>query len=542
MVAHNRPHVLIVGLDGATFDVIQPLVAKDRLPNLAAMMERGTVGGLRSTIPSITPTAWTSFATGKGPGQHGLFDFQLLDPATYELAPARGYHHGHKTLWGLLSDAGRSSIILDVPFTFPPEPIQGIMVSGYGTPRTKGTPFTHPPGLADELRARYGEFQVALPQERFDRSELFFSEWDQVLAARERVAVDLIDERDWDLFMIVLSVTDNLAHAVWTYYDPGHPNFYTSDGPEFRKRFEASYEKSDAFLGALRERAPGANVIVMSDHGFGTGRPRQYLFDALVRGGFLRYGGAGGGRLTHLATNLYIRFPWLRESVKNLRPGRRRQLKRVLGSRRIMPGLENVDLARSQVLPANFGLQLYVHRSDRFAKGSVRPADADKVRQRVSDYLLSLHDPLSGEQVIDRVYRAEEIYSGPKLDQAPDLVVEYKNMFGRAGSGQRMNPGLEGRHERQGVFLALGPHFGQNPPEDARIEDVAPTVLHVLGLPVPEDMDGRVLIEALASEFVAERPVRLGPPALAERTADGDYSPEEKADVEAQLRALGYIA
>lgn len=542
MVAHNRPRVLIVGLDGATFDVIQPLVAQGRLPNLAAMMERGTWGELRSTIPSITPTAWTSFATGKGPGKHGLFDFQILDPNTYDLTPARGYRHGHKTLWGLLTEAGRSSIILDVPFTFPPEAIQGIMVSGFGTPRTPGTAFTHPPGLADELRARYGDFQVALPRERFDRSQNFFSEWDQVLSSRQRVAVDLMDQREWDLFMIVLSATDNLAHAVWTYYDPGHPNYYTADGPQFRHGFEASYEKSDAFLGALMERAPGADVIVMSDHGFGTGRPRQYLFNALVRGGFLHYGGAGGGRLTHLVTNLYIRFPWLRESVKNLRPGNRRQLKRVLGSRRLMPGLENTDLARSQVLPANFGLQLYVHRSDRFAQGPVQPAEAEEVCRRVSGYLLSLRDPLSGEQVIGKVHRAEEIYPGPRLDQAPDLVIEYTNMYRPRASAPRLNPGLEGRHERQGVFLAHGPHLGQSSPEGARIEDVAPTVLHLLDVPVPEDMDGRVLVEALASDFFAGRAVQFGPPALAEHTPGGDYSPEEQAEVEAQLRALGYIA
>jgi predicted AlkP superfamily phosphohydrolase/phosphomutase len=415
------------------------------------------------------------------------------------------------------------------------------MVSGYGTPRTPGTVFTHPPGLADEFRARYGDFQVALPRERFDRSQVFFSEWGQVLAARQRVAVDLMDERDWDLFMIVLSVTDNVAHAVWTYYDPGHPNYYTTDGPGFRQAFEATYEKSDAFLGALMERAPGADVIVMSDHGFGTGRPRQYLFNALVRGGFLHYRGAGGGRLTHLATNLYIRFPWLRESVKNLRPGSRKQLKRVLGRRRIMPGLENIDLARSQVLPANFGLQLYVHRGDRFAQGPVEPAEAEEVRRRVSAYLLSLRDPLSGERVIERVYRAEEIYPGPRLDQAPDLVIEYKNMYRPEASAPRLNPGLEGRHERQGVFVAHGPRLGQRSPEGACIEDIAPTVLHLLGLPVPEDMDGRVLVETLASDFAARRAVQLGPPALAERTAGEDYSPEEQAEVEEQLRALGYI-
>jgi predicted AlkP superfamily phosphohydrolase/phosphomutase len=207
-----------------------------------------------------------------------------------------------------------------------------------------------------------------------------------------------------------------------------------------------------------------------------------------------------------------------------------------------MPGLENIDLARSQVLPANFGLQLYVHRADRFAQGPVQPNEAEEVCRRVSGYLLSLRDPLSGDRVIERVYRAEEIYPGPRIKQAPDLVIEYRNMYRPGASAPSLNPGLEGRHERQGIFLAHGPKLGKSPPEGARIEDVAPTVLHLLDLPVPEDMDGRVLIETLAPDVATGRAVQFGPPATTERTAEGDYSPEEKAEVEEQLRALGYIA
>jgi predicted AlkP superfamily phosphohydrolase/phosphomutase len=537
----SRRRVLIVGLDGGTFHVIRPLIAQGRLPNLAALIEEGAWGELTSTMPSITPVAWTSFATGKNPGRHGLFDFQTIDPQTYEPKTVRGYRHGQKTLWKLLTEAGLSSIVLDVPFTHPPEPIKGLMVSGYGTPRTPGTVFTHPPELAAELKARYGDFGVALPGVRFDRSEEFFAEWDAIIASRERVAVDLISERDWDLFMVVMSVTDNLAHALWTYYDPAHRNYYDKDGPRFRQVFEGCYEACDRLLGRLVEQAPEADLIVMSDHGFGTGRPRQYLVNALARGGFVQYKGTGGGRLVRWAASLYLRLPWLRGLVKNLRPERRKQLKRELKDRHLMPGLGNIDPIHSQVIPANPGLQMYINRSDRFSAGLVGPDEVEKVCQRVTGYLLSLRDKVSGGPVIRSVYRADEVYTGPKVGNAPDLVIEYTNMYDSQASEPRLNPSLEGRHEQQGILLARGPHIERSQVEGARIEDLAPTVLHLLGQPVPEDMDGRVLIEALEPGLLAKNPVKPGPPAVESHTAEGDYSSEELAEVEEQLRSLGYI-
>lgn len=159
---------LIVGLDGATFDVIQPLVEQGRLPNLARMMREGAWGPLRSTVPPISPTAWTTFATGVGPGVHGVYDFVRFRPGTTERVPVPAGKHGRATLWRLFSRADRRVVVLDVPFTHPPEPVDGVMITGYGTPRTPGTVYTHPADLPQRLDAAGLPSGLGWPEERMD--------------------------------------------------------------------------------------------------------------------------------------------------------------------------------------------------------------------------------------------------------------------------------------------------------------------------------------------------------------------------------------
>ncbi|HNB51271.1 MAG TPA: alkaline phosphatase family protein, partial [Anaerolineales bacterium] len=263
--------VLIVGWDGATFDVIQPLLAEGQLPNLARFVQQGAWGTLRSIVPPVTPGAWTSFFTGKNPGKHGIYDFQDLDPATYQFKPVRTDRHREKTLWQLLGEQGKRSLIFDVPYTYPPQPLNGWMLTGYGTPRTPDTVFTFPPNLTDLLPPDLREeIRIAQPTHRFDRSPAFIAEWEQIMAGRKKLLHHLITQEAWDLFMVVFSITDNLAHVFWTYYDPAHPNYHKPEGPAYREAFLNAYRLSDDLLGDLMTAAgPDTTTVILSDHGFG---------------------------------------------------------------------------------------------------------------------------------------------------------------------------------------------------------------------------------------------------------------------------------
>lgn len=539
--------VLVVGFDGATFDIIQPLIAEGRLPTLAHILKTGSSGTLRSSIPPVTPSAWTSVFTGKNAGKHGIYDFQSLDPQTYQFNTVRTDEHREKTLWHLLGEANRRSIVMDVPFTYPPQPLNGLMLTGYGTPRNKaGATFTYPENLAERLPAGlHPQIKVALPTNKFDRSQTFIDEWWDVMDGRQQLLTHLIDHEEWDFFMVVFSITDNMAHVFWTYVDPMHPNYYRPEAENYRNAFLKGYEVCDQLLGELMERAgPDTNTLVLSDHGFGSVRPRQYVYNRLLEGKFLRpKGSPGRGRLIRTAINTYNRFPFLREWVKNLQPNNRRSLIKSLKSQGVMPTDTSIDFARSHVIPSNFGLRMWVNDDERFGQGFVPAGQRQATLDKLSTYLLADHDDITGDPIIANTYQGKDLYHGEFVSRGPDLVIEYANFYRPGNTTTLRNPHLEGGHTLDGIFLAHGPAIGQADVQGASLIDLAPTVLHLLGQPIPPDFDGQVIESALSPSYLDENPIRPGTEPARHHTAttSAGYSEEEDADIQEQLRQLGYI-
>ncbi|GAB4581820.1 MAG: alkaline phosphatase family protein [Anaerolineales bacterium] len=543
------PKVLIVGWDGATFDVIHPLLAEGKLPNLAKMMQTGTWGTLRSTIPPVTPGAWTSFFTGKNPGKHGIYDFQDLDPATYEFKTIRTDCHREKTLWQILGEQGLRSLIIDVPFTYPPKPLNGWMITGYGTPRTPETIFTYPENLPDLLPAELRpEIHVALPKNKFNRSQTFIDEWAAIMAGRQKLLRHLITTQPWDLFMVVFSITDNMAHVFWTYLDPEHPNYHKPEGEKFRTAFLNAYITCDTLLGELMDAAPDATTLVLSDHGFGSVRPRQYVLRRLMQGGYLTP--ANGqtrslkNRAMQFATDIYMRFPILREWVKGLRPQHLKAVKKSAERASLMP-TKGTDFIHSKIIVTNFGLRLWVNDTARFPHGKVSPAEKDALLTHLADYLKADRDPINGRPIIANVYRGETLYHGPFAERGPDLVIEYANHYRLTTDKPGANPHTEGGHTLDGIFLASGHPIAPYPSPSPlpSLIDLAPTILHLFNLPIPPDMDGRVLTEIFAPAWLAAHPIRQGTEP-AQHPAAGpsqELTAAEEASVEDQLRRLGYI-
>lgn len=545
----EKRRVLVIGLDGATFDIIKPLIAKGRLPNLRQLMDQGSHGVLRSTLPPITPVAWTSFATGKNPGSHGIFDFQQIDPDTYTFVPLPAHRHGQRTLWRILSDAGRCSIVLDVPFTYPPEPIQGCMITGYGTPTTEGIVFTYPPQLREDLIAACGSCEVSTVNEKCDLSDSYFRQWDAILSSRACIAPCLMERENWDFFMIVYGVIDNLQHTLWTFLEPQHPAYHSDKGHYYRERLFSYYDKVDESVGKLLSLCDdNTHVLVMSDHGFGSTRTGKYLSKLLMDEGLVRYKGLPilsqpTTWLMQRLLDLYHSTPFLGNLVRRLSGEQKAGLKQALARGALLPTAENIDWDRTLAFPGGYGLQVYIHRKDRFPRGRVSPGkEHEELVEYITERLLALTDPVSGERMIKAVYRAQEVYHGRFADQAPDLIVEYANMYrpDRANASGPLNPGLEGNHTMDGVFIGHGAHILKGTPIEPQITDLAPTVLYLLDLPVPKDMDGRVLTEIIEPDYLAKHPIAFADTTVVPVSEVG-YSPEEAESVREQLRALGYI-
>lgn len=542
--------VLLVGLDGATFNIIRPLMQAGRLPTLESLMNTGAWGELQSTIPPITPTAWTTVFTGKNPGKHGIYDFQEFDPETYDARPVRRDRHNQKYLWDILGDAGRRSIVIDVPYTYPPQPLNGIMLTGYGTPRSEGVTFTYPNDLAARVPPNVQpEIRVALPRHRFDRSQELLDEWREVMQGRHTLLRHLITEEEWDFFFTVFSLTDNLGHILWTFLEPSHPNYQKAGAERYREAFFDAYEQCDALLGELLARAgEDTTTLVMSDHGFGSVYPRQYLYRKLAEGGFLSYESPPllsvfGDRLMKAAMKAYTTLPFLREWIKGLRPNQQETVKNVLKQGGLIPSSGAIDHSQSRVLPSNYGLQIWINEQGRFADGIVPADEKETVLCELEAYLLSLRNPDTGERVYDAAHRGTEVYHGAAAETAPDLIVAHHDFYRPDVQPAHTNSQLDGGHTSTGIFLAHGPDVASGTIEPAHLTDLVPTILYLFNQPIPPDMDGRVLTEIVTPHYLNRYAVTQGdePAQATPETSDAGYTPEEEAEIEAQLRQLGYI-
>lgn len=546
----RRHRVLILGLDGATFDIIKPLVAQGKLPHLARLMREGTHGVLASTFPPITPTAWTSFMTGKNPGRHGIFDFEQAAWGSYDFRPVPANQHGHKTLWRIAGEQGRTAVVIDVPFTYPPEPIRGYMITGYGTPVAGAPSFTHPPDLEQELAAACGECRPAIPESLPNLTPDFFREWDRLLDNRDCINDYLLREVDWDLYMIVFGVTDNVQHVLWNYLEPLHPDYHSKEGADFRARLFHYYERVDASIGRMLAHVDeGTHIVVMSDHGFGSVRPGLFLPGLLMEWGMLKFRQSAlagvGERAMRFVLNLYRRSPRLRAMLNRMRTENKERLRSAMTKANLLPSMDQVDWSQTKVFATRFGVNLFVNRVGRFPHGIVRPgAEYEALLQELEERLLGLRDEALGTPVVKAVHRREALYRGEHTELGPDLVVEWANLYDPAQDGRDgvRVPGVVGNHVPEGVYILHGPGVRPGATLDAQITDIAPTVLYLMGLPVPSDMDGRVLLEALEPAYTQDHPVVAGEPAVVAGPVEGySYSAEEQAQIEEQLRGLGYI-
>src|SRR6266487_5589163 len=290
----NTPRLLIIGLDAATFDLICPWIAQGKLSTLAGLMKNAAWGRLASIVPPITPPAWTSFMTGKNPGKHGIFHFLEARPSTYELSYLNGASRRAKTIWRMLSDAGYTVGTINIPFTYPPEHLNGFQISGMDTPSEK-SPFVYPAELHSELVNLLGRFQ-------FDLRYLDYMSNDprrqQVLAEMEKLdhqwlsaSLYLMEKHPADVMMFTFMSIDTVQHHFWHYMDPTHYLHNPAAVERFGDAVLRVYQRLDEAVGQiLKKRSSETSVLIVSDHGGGPTSDRVvYLNRYLAQLGLLHY-------------------------------------------------------------------------------------------------------------------------------------------------------------------------------------------------------------------------------------------------------------
>ncbi|MGD2048236.1 MAG: alkaline phosphatase family protein, partial [Chloroflexota bacterium] len=278
--------VVVIGLDGAPFPLIQKWVNSGDLPNLAQITNRGSFGVLRSTIPVHSPTAWSTFITGLNPGKHGVYDFVRREPDSYRLRVTRSNQIAGASLWHLLSTNGRKVGIMNVPMTYPPEEVNGFLISGLGTPDYVS--YTYPPSLSQELNS--AGYRV---NKKFfydpERIDEWLEDLHQVSELRGKIACQLMRDKTWDFFMVVFRNTDEICHFFWRHMDSTHPEHDPGAPEKYKSAILDLYRRVDHWVGEIRKAAGNdTNIIVMSDHGAGPLYKDVFINEWLLANGWLK--------------------------------------------------------------------------------------------------------------------------------------------------------------------------------------------------------------------------------------------------------------
>lgn len=523
------PHKLIVlGLDGATWDLIDPLIEAGRLPNLARLKQEGASGPLTSCILPWTFPAWRVYSSGRNPGKLGVYWFSTLDWANkqFRLNDANAYRGAD--LWDYLNAQGVRTGVIDMPATYPPRTLDGFMVAGY--PAEDHYPYTQPPELKQELISKFGYQTYA--KSRSEDKAAYLAEQQAIIRSRFAAARELLPQVDF-LHLTIFCI-DQVQHVYWQ-----------------EEGLYQTWQVLDEEIGKF-VHDPDVTYLFMSDHGFGPGKIEE-LFQLnawLAAEGYLN--------LKPSAASLFKKLGISRRGlVAGLRKmGLYGMLRRVVPAdvKRAVPipqeatgeammfGREPlIDWDESQAIADGHGL-IYLNPE---LSDAERLTLAKTIRQQ----LAKIVSPSTGKAVAQKVYLRDELYRGPDLSGAPDLV-----MLGRDGclikdgvGGQDVfqsaaNERWNAKHALHGVLLAWGRNIaaGQDV-TDANLIDLAPTILHAFGYGVPIDMDGTPLLEIFDLHSAPANSAVVSIEPLSGQLAAPHVGDTDDQGMEERLRDLGYL-
>jgi predicted AlkP superfamily phosphohydrolase/phosphomutase len=559
--------VLVLGLDGATFDLIKPWAAAGYLPTLKRLMEEGAHGSLRSTTPPMTGPAWTSFATGVNPGKHRLYDWIARDEGSYTFSPVTSLDMEAPTLYTLLSDAGRRVCALNVPMTYPPTPVNGVMVSGLPAPSTK-VQITYPSGLYQEILDAVGDY-ILYPDPGQAYSEAGVDAFLERLYRTTDLRIQTLDylrgREAWDFAMVVFNGTDTISHAMWKYMDKTHPLHDPAAALKYGNAIRDYYAYLDGKLAPYVDSLPDdTTLIVMSDHGFGPFHKFIHVNNWLLQEGFMA---TNRGPVTGLKRTMFRQgFSPMNVYDTLMRFGLgalKREVVRGQGQgllKTLFLSFEDIDWGRTQAYSLGNVGQVYLNVVGREPQGCVQPgAEYERVRSEIMAKLQALRDPETGELVVEEIYRREDLYQGDHFDKAPDIIflprrLEYFGFgeyeFGSHKIIEPMRRGISGTHRMNGIFMAYGAAIQPGSTvENASLYDLAPTILRLMDEPVAEHMDGRVLQEVMTPDVaaaLAQRRAARGQNGKHGASGGKGYgaegmSAEDKKVLADRLRSLGYV-
>ena len=540
--------LILLGIDGAEPSVVRHWANKGVLPNFARFLKTGAFGKCRSSIHPLTPQAWTSIITGVGAGVHGIYDFGQREPNSYNMRLVTSKDRAAPAFWEIL--AGKKSVgVVNVPLSYPPDPVDGFFISGMHTPKLSLG--VYPPGLEKELEG----YVIDVMCHWYKNTGDFLADVIEMCDQRHRLVLELAEKYNPDILFPVYIAADRIQHALWGKFTKKHlerPGWCRDDGDAIFR----IYKQMDDILGDYMEIADetGASLMIISDHGFGDLKRDVYLNALLAKNGLLAFDPKKIRAYTPIE-NPKAQDPthdWQRDAFPDgpVEFGSDEDLK--LGN--VDPRyktFDTVDWEKTKAYCAGLFGNIWVNLKGREPKGIVTEEQYENVRDRVIALLKELKDPEDNQPVADKVFKREELFTGPMAHLAPDILVQMRDyayitrgsteflcntVIGKVAVNHTGNHrlfgiiGLYGKHVRKGIELT-----------GATVLDVAPSLLYLLGAPIPQGLEGKPLLSALSPEFRNAHPVQYGKPSAKREIGPDFLSDQEKKIIKERLRTLGYL-
>lgn len=505
-----KKKLLIIGIDSATFDLINPWIEQGKLPSFRRLSRDGISAVLYSTNPPLTPPAWTTFMTGKNPGKHGIIDFYKLNQS-FQLSVTTALDRKQKSIWNYLSDHGKKCILFQVPFTYPAQKVNGLLISDFTTPGLDCS-FTHPAEFQSEIMRKFPHFRLSETSKYSDRIEdkrQYVKEIMENMANQWKVSHWLMKEKPWDFFMLVVMGVDHLQHWYWKYMDPSHPEHQSNEETrEFQDSILKGYKAVDHEIGRFMDECDDeTTIIVLSDHGAGPYLQNVSLNNWLREKKYLSLKSSPsvlGKKLLNTfgihptsIANLAFRYGLSKKASQNRSKGKAGGL-----ANKLVYSYKDIDWSKTLAYSFGYYGSLYVNSIERNPKfGVVSKGDYDRIVLSVISDLSGLKDPRTGESIVHDIHRREEVYFGEYLSAMPDIVFRMKD-YGYASSSMFafssnaiFSPALTkktGEHRQNGIFYAYGKAIQKNQKvSPVHLEDFAPSILSFFQIPIPSDFDGR---------------------------------------------------
>jgi predicted AlkP superfamily phosphohydrolase/phosphomutase len=532
----------LLGLDGMTLKTVEPYVRKNLLPNFKKLMAQGAYGVLHSTIPAITGPGWVSLATGKNPGKHGVYEFRKREGYEAKLITKNTSPYA-EPIWSILSRSAKNVIINNMPFTYPPDEVNGIMISGLMTPGIN-TEFVFPRYLKKELLNLFPEYKLDVST----RKTIFSGNKDDLLRDVFKITEHgrklmnyLLDNNPWDFFFSVFIGPDRIQHFLWDEILSMDP-----------KCIEYYRLLDDTLGDVLRRINHDTALFIVSDHGFGALKKIFHINSYLRELGLLQV------RENTITKNVLGKIDFSsvvstaykfldRTGLLNLKEHLPRPLVNRIRHSLLVDGCgkNKIDWTKTKAFSLLwFGVNINIKEKE--PNGVVEKADYSQLCERIKQNLLSVKDPETGKKVVKTVCKTEEIFTSEYAEGFPDLIVVLNDSYTIRNDlapyiiSDSRKLFLTGDHNSEGLFFAYGDIIN-NKRVDAEIYDIMPTLLYLMGTPIPEDVDGRILTEVLDKGFLERNQVRFEKPATSTPSGEKGLDQDQARKVEEQLRSLGYL-